>query len=63
MIFKGNNLGDEMAKAVAYTLQCTLILQPTYLLSSPDTRKMLSYLHKIFHPNSQGLSQFIKTYS
>ena len=31
-------------------------------LSSPDTYQTLSYLHLLFHPNSQALSYFVKTH-
>ena len=36
--------------------QDTLTLQPTSPPSPPDTRQTLSYLHQLFHPNSQALS-------
>lgn len=37
-------------------------LQSTSTLSSSDTPQILSYLHGLFHLNSQFLSHFIKTY-
>ena len=65
---KGYNQADEAARAATlsnmslpHTLQGTLILQSIALSPSPDTQN-LSYLHKFVHPNSQVLSQCIKTY-
>ena len=42
--------------------QDILTLQTTSSPSPPDTCQILSYLHQLFHPNSQALSSFVKTY-
>ena len=42
--------------------QDILTLQPTSPPSPPDTLQILSYLHQLFHPNSQALSYFVKTH-
>lgn len=69
IISKGNNQANEAASAEVlkclgppHTPQDTLILQPTFSLSSPDIQQILSCLHQIFHCNSQAVSHFIKTY-
>lgn len=63
IVSKGNNRANEAARAVAlrgldlsHPPQDTLTLQPTSPPSPPDTRQTLSYLHQLFHPNSQALS-------
>ena len=68
IVSKGNNQADEAARAVVFrdldlshSPQDILILHPTLLPSSCDTHQTLSYLHQLFHPNSQALSYFVKT--
>jgi hypothetical protein len=69
IVSMGNNRADEAARAVvlrdldlSHPPQDILTLQPTSPPSSPDTCQTLSYIHQLFHPNSQALSSFVKTY-
>jgi hypothetical protein len=69
IVSKRNSGADEAARALAlgglelsYPPQDILTLQPTSLPSPPDTHQTLSYLHQLFHHNSQTLSYFVKTH-
>ena len=62
IISKGINLADEAARVMALggpehscPLQDILVLQPISLLLPPETQQVLSYLHHLFHLNSQDL--------
>ena len=47
---------------MSYPPQDILILQSTSPPSPFDICQTLSYLHQLFHPNSQALSSFVKTH-
>jgi hypothetical protein len=69
IVSKRNHSADKAARAVtlrgldlSHPPQNILTLQPTFVPSCPDTHQILSYLHQLFHPNSQTLSSFVKTH-
>ena len=56
-----NNAADQKAKEIALShpsLQSPVILALTPS-DPPTTRKILSYLHSLFHPSSKTLQQFL----
>ena len=56
-----NNAADQKAKEIALpppSLQSPVILALTPS-HPPTTRKILSYLHSLFHPSSKTLQQFL----
>ena len=68
IVSKRNNRLDEAARAAALSsLDLSHPPQDIHTqlessLSLPNTHQSQSYLHQLFHPNSQALSSFIKTY-
>ena len=59
-----NNAADQKAKEIALShpsLQFPVILALTPP-DPPTTRKILSYLHSLFHPSSKTLQQFLRNH-